>query len=244
MNKAGKIVALADENVGEEGFQLLKLNKTNDDGPGLVDYAEKAGLNEPGKTAKTKLQKQLLRELLETQQEISDGHGPYPESVEESRSPHRSLESHFETAEERFAAIKEHAGYATKNALKSEESKMVCETLRPKDKSDPLRVAGSHFDRHPDTVVVFEARVSNVMPLRSDMIQELAIEATRRVYENDTQVSRVVLVNVYDVENPAIEYSYKSWDEHMHPVFEAFIPRGPYPIESANPSPVFRASEK
>jgi hypothetical protein len=237
MNKAEKIIALSDETISDKAKKILVLNKTRDDGRGLVSLAEEAGIETDLK--KKELQTRLLRRLQE-KGEIGGGRGPYPSNVGDKGAPHDDLESHFDSAEDRKASIQKRSIHVVGRAFQDWTSFMVVESLRPKDKQEPLRAMPSHMSRHPDSVVVFEARVSRLLPISSEMIRETAKEATRRAFDN--YVSRVVFLNLSDVENPKISYSHREHDGR--PVFEAFVPRGPYPLESAELSPVFRAAEK
>jgi len=48
---------------------------------------------------------------------------------------------------------------ARKKALANQQNFVVLESLRPKDQNDPVKIQPAYMKRHPDEVLVFEARV-------------------------------------------------------------------------------------
>ncbi len=238
-NTPGLIVSLADQDVGDDVKELLSLNKT-DDGDGLVGEAKELDIDDPSDYKKKELQELVLREM-KKQGKIGEGRGPYPSTVGgDDRSPHSSIKSHFDTAEKRHAAIREHAMHGAERALQHRRSQMVVESFRPKDETEPLRVSACHKKRHPDSVVVFECRVSQVAQIYSDLIREMVVKATQNAVNESYSYS--VVVDPENVGDPDIEISAHDYEGRVV-VYEAFVPRGPYPLKTADPSPVMRRLE-
>jgi hypothetical protein len=117
---------------------------------------------------------------------------------------------------------------------------MVVESFRPKDETEPLRVSACHKKRHPDSVVVFECRVSQVAQIYSDLIREMVVKATQNAVNESYSYS--VVVDPENVGDPDIEISAHDYEGRVV-VYEAFVPRGPYPLKTADPSPVMRRLE-
>jgi len=167
MRKGEKIAALSDEDIHEDLVAEILLSKKTNEGNGLVGKAKDIGVDSPRSHTKAELQELLLKDRLEKSKGSS---GPVPESDEDGfdRLPQSECTSHFESAEQRQAAIEQVAQKATTRAIENQATFIVVESFRPKDAKEPLKIQRAYMDRHPDTIVVFEARAPHLSyPIQS-----------------------------------------------------------------------------
>lgn len=150
--KAELMEALAEEQLSAEGQEILESTK-----------AELQEMGEDLSGTKAEIQEELLERSLsgesvseEASANPSDGIWPArgPEGV-----PQKELESHFDTVANRRRAINDASEQARKLALENQQSYVVLESLKPSDGKEPMKVQPAYMKRHPDEILVFEARV-------------------------------------------------------------------------------------
>lgn len=170
MTKAEKIEALCDEHLTTESTKVLKAKKSE-----LIPRAKEVGIESPHSKTKAELQALLIEHegfigngtsktaassgaKTASEGEVGSG-GLFPASELDgiARVPQDSLQSHFESAEERMTAIREAAHQAMDRSLDEGAKYVVIESFRPKDESQPIKIQPSYHKRHPDTIVVVEA---------------------------------------------------------------------------------------
>lgn len=178
MTKAEKIEALSDEALSEGGTEILRAKKS-----ALIPLAKEAGIESPYSKTKAELQELLIGEEIqengtanasssgdptETPSLSSNGTservGSFPPSEVDGteRAPQAGLKSHFENAEERMNAVREAAHTAMDRSLDEGAKYVVVESFRPKDRTQPIKIQPSYHKRHPDTIVVAEADMSQL----------------------------------------------------------------------------------
>lgn len=134
----------------------------------ILSYNTKKLKDETGNSSglKAEMRETLLAQLFGN----ASGGGGSAEASSESMSPvwparksdgvpRQDLSSHFETVTNRRKAISSACEEALEKALDEQQSYVVLESLRPKDHNDPIKMQPAYMKRHPDQILVFEARV-------------------------------------------------------------------------------------
>lgn len=170
MTKAEKIEALCDEQLTKEASKILNAKKS-----ALIPRAKEAGIESPYSKTKAELQDLLLEQeglnengtpekeassAADSSSRESPGRwGAFPASEVDGieRAPQEGLESHFRSSEERMRAVREAAHKAMDRSLDEGAKYVVIESFRPKDEAQPIKIQPSYHKRHPDTIVVAEA---------------------------------------------------------------------------------------
>ncbi len=149
LNKIETIAALADENLGEELVQTLDQTKAE-----LVEVASEMGLSADG--SKADIQVRVAEASL-----TGAGGDSYPNSGTDgdTRKPMESLQSHYDSTEARREEIIKAAHEALDKALADGQSYVVLESMRPKDKTEPLSMQPTYMKHHPDQIPVVEITV-------------------------------------------------------------------------------------
>lgn len=175
MRKGEKIAALADEDIREDLVAEVLLSKKTDDGNGLVGKAKEIGVDSPHSKTKAELQEIVLEDRLnEAGTGASGASSSHDGAVAPSgddglgRLPQSGRTTHFESAEERENQIRKFAQRAASKAVDEQATFVVVESFRPKDAKEPLKIKRAYMERHPDTIVVFEARAPHLtFPIQS-----------------------------------------------------------------------------
>lgn len=165
----------------------------------------------------------------------------YPESHPPSkhdgrkRLPDPSLQSHFDSVEDRLIAIRESARTATRQAVEEERGVVVIESYKPRDKKTPVRIADERDERHPDEMVVFRCvRYAVATQLPDGQAMEVALSACDQAM-SDLQSTTVITAEESEREASTVEIvpDGSEWKSGNVVLMRMEVPRWAFPTETA-----------
>jgi hypothetical protein len=178
----------------------------------------------------------------------------------DTRKPRKGLESHFQTTEKRREAFMGATEKIMEIALRDRRSQILTESLRPKDKDEPLSVQPSYMKRHPDEFVVLELSIRSEKSQIERIFRDVGIWKAKVMKAGERALKKAIRDSVSQivVETPLgteedrefsadkewvggicleIRHSHKGLEEGESKVMEAIIPHPAYKTNTAEQNP-------